>query len=82
LPSGVGSTPASGRRTIQAGVQLDLVHVPSPGLAGISDIGGHTPMLHGAPPAFRGAARHCAARRCIDRAAAGMPDVPTFAEQA
>jgi tripartite-type tricarboxylate transporter receptor subunit TctC len=83
---GVGSTPHLGGELFRLAFSLDLVHVPFTGAGPAiqSTIGGHTPIAFTAlPPAL--AAVQAGQLRALGVAAAeraaGMPDVPTFAEQ-
>lgn len=83
---GVGSTPHLGGELFRLAFALDLVHVPFTGAGPAiqSTIGGHTPIAFTAlPPAL--AAVQAGQLRALGVAAAervaGMPDVPTFAEQ-
>jgi tripartite-type tricarboxylate transporter receptor subunit TctC len=83
---GVGSTPHLGGELFRLAFKLDLVHVPFTGAAPAiqATIGGHTPIAFTAlPPAL--SAVQSGQLRALGVAsaerAAGMPDVPTFAEQ-
>src|SRR6266568_942470 len=83
---GVGSTPHLGGELFRLAFNLDLVHVPFTGAAPAiqATIGGHTPIAFTAlPPAL--SAVQSGQLRALGVAsterAAGMPDVPTFAEQ-
>jgi tripartite-type tricarboxylate transporter receptor subunit TctC len=83
---GVGSTPHLGGELFRLAFNLDLVHIPFTGAGPAiqSTIGGHTPIAFTAlPPAL--AAVQAGQLRALGVAAservAGMPDVPTFAEQ-
>src|SRR6476620_10477547 len=83
---GVGSTPHLGGELFRLAFTLDLVHVPFTGAAPAiqATIGGHTPIAFTAlPPAL--SAVQAGQLRALGVAsadrAAGMPDVPTFAEQ-
>jgi tripartite-type tricarboxylate transporter receptor subunit TctC len=83
---GVGSTPHLGGELFRLAFGLDLVHVPFTGAGPAiqSTIGGHTPIAFTAlPPALP--AVQAGQLRALGVAAAervaGMPDVPTFAEQ-
>ncbi len=83
---GVGSTPHLGGELFRLAFNLDLVHVPFTGAGPAiqATIGGHTPIAFTAlPPAL--AAVQNGQLRALGIAsaerAAGMPDVPTFAEQ-
>jgi tripartite-type tricarboxylate transporter receptor subunit TctC len=83
---GIGSTPHLGGELFRLTFNLDLVHVPFAGAGPAiqSTIGNHTPIAFTAlPPAL--AAVQAGELRAIGIAStqrfAGMPDVPTFAEQ-
>jgi tripartite-type tricarboxylate transporter receptor subunit TctC len=83
---GIGSTPHLGGELFRLAFSLDLVHVPFTGAGPAiqATIGGHTPIAFTAlPPAL--AAVQAGQLRALGVAAteraAGMPDVPTFAEQ-
>jgi tripartite-type tricarboxylate transporter receptor subunit TctC len=83
---GIGSTPHLGGELFRLIFNLDLVHVPFAGAGPAiqSTIGNHTPIAFTAlPPAL--AAVQAGELRAIGIAStqrfAGMPDVPTFAEQ-
>jgi tripartite-type tricarboxylate transporter receptor subunit TctC len=83
---GVGSTPHLGGELFRLAFKLDLVHVPFTGAAPAiqATIGGHTPIAFTAlPPAL--SAVQSGQLRALGVAsterAAGMSDVPTFAEQ-
>jgi tripartite-type tricarboxylate transporter receptor subunit TctC len=83
---GIGSTPHLGGELFRLTFNLDLVHVPFAGAGPAiqATIGNHTPIAFTAlPPAL--AAVQAGELRAIGVAAtqraAGMPDVPTFAEQ-
>ena len=83
---GVGSTPHLGGELFRLAFKLDLIHVPFTGAAPAiqATIGGHTPIAFTAlPPAL--SAVQSGQLRALGVAsaerAAGMPDVPTFAEQ-
>jgi len=83
---GIGSTPHLGGELFRLTFNLDLVHVPFAGAGPAiqATIGNHTPIAFTAlPPAL--AAVQAGELRAIGIAstqrAAGMPDVPTFAEQ-
>ena len=83
---GVGSTPHLSGELFKLTYKLDLVHVPFTGAGPAigSTIGGHTPIAFTAlPPAI--AAVKDGQLRALGVAAtgrvAGLPDVPTFAEQ-
>jgi tripartite-type tricarboxylate transporter receptor subunit TctC len=83
---GVGSTPHLGGELFRLAFKLDLVHVPFTGAAPAiqATIGGHTPIAFTAlPPALsavQGGQLRALGVASAERAA-GMPDVPTFAEQ-
>jgi len=83
---GVGSTPHLGGELFRLAFKLDLVHVPFTGAGPAiqATVGGHTPIAFTAlPPAL--SAVQSGQLRALGVAsterAAGMPDVPTFAEQ-
>src|SRR6476660_1254147 len=83
---GVGSTPHLGGELFRLAFTLDLVHVPFTGAGPAiqATVGGHTPIAFTAlPPAL--SAVQSGQLRALGVAsterAAGMPDVPTFAEQ-
>ena len=83
---GVGSTPHLGGELFRLAFQLDLVHVPFTGAGPAiqATVGGHSPIVFTAlPPAL--SAVQSGQLRALGVAsterAAGMPDVPTFAEQ-
>lgn len=83
---GVGSTPHLGGELFRLAFKLDLIHVPFTGAAPAiqATIGGHTPIAFTAlPPAL--SAVQSGQLRALGVAsaerAAGLPDVPTFAEQ-
>ena len=83
---GVGSTPHLGGELFRLTFKLDLVHVPFTGAGPAiqATVGGHTPIAFTAlPPAL--SAVQSGQLRALGVAsterAAGMPDVPTFAEQ-
>ena len=83
---GVGSSPQLGGELFRLAFKLDLVHVPFAGAgpAVQATVGGHTPIAFTAlPPSL--AAVQAGQLRALGIAAseraAGMPDVPTFAEQ-
>ena len=83
---GVGSTPHLGGELFRLAFNLDLVHVPFPGAgpAVQATVGGHTPIAFTAlPPALSAvqAGQLRALGIAATKRAAGMPDVPTFAEQ-
>jgi tripartite-type tricarboxylate transporter receptor subunit TctC len=83
---GVGSTPHLGGELFRLAFKLDLVHVPFTGAAPAiqATIGGHTPIaftaLPPALPAVQSGQLRALGVASTERAA-GMPDVPTFAEQ-
>jgi len=83
---GVGSTPHLGGELFRLAFKLDLIHVPFTGAGPAiqATVGGHTPIAFTAlPPAL--SAVQSGQLRALGVAsterAAGMPDVPTFAEQ-
>ena len=83
---GIGSTPHLGGELFRLAFMLDLVHVPFTGAGPAiqATVGGHTPIAFTAlPPAL--SAVQSGQLRALGVAsterAAGMPDVPTFAEQ-
>lgn len=83
---GVGSTPHLGGELFRLAFRLDLVHVPFTGAAPAiqATVGGHTPIAFTAlPPAL--SAVQSGQLRALGVAStervAGLPDVPTFAEQ-
>ena len=83
---GIGSTPHLGGELFRLTFNLDLVHVPFSGAGPAiqATIGDHTPIAFTAlPPAL--SAVQSGQLRALGVAsterAAGMPDVPTFAEQ-
>ena len=83
---GIGSTPHLGGELFRLAYKLDLVHVPFTGAGPAiqATVGGHTPIAFTAlPPAL--SAVQSGQLRALGVAsterAAGMPDVPTFAEQ-
>jgi tripartite-type tricarboxylate transporter receptor subunit TctC len=83
---GVGSTPHLGGELFRLAFNLDLVHVPFPGAGPAiqATVGGHTPIAFTAlPPALSAvqAGQLRALGIAASERAAGMPDVPTFAEQ-
>ena len=83
---GVGSTPHLGGELFRLAFNLDLVHVPFAGAgpAVQATVGGHTPIAFTAlPPALSAvqAGQLRALGIAATQRAAGMPDVPTFAEQ-
>src|SRR6476659_1178259 len=83
---GVGSTPHLGGELFRLIYKLDLVHVPFTGAGPAiqATVGGHTPIAFTALPPALSAVQSGQLRALgvasADRAA-GMPDVPTFAEQ-
>jgi tripartite-type tricarboxylate transporter receptor subunit TctC len=83
---GVGSTPHLGGELFRLAFTLDLVHVPFTGAGPAiqATVGGHTPIAFTALPPALSAVQSGQLRALgvasADRAA-GMPDVPTFAEQ-
>jgi tripartite-type tricarboxylate transporter receptor subunit TctC len=83
---GVGSTPHLGGELFRLAFNLDLVHVPFAGAGPAiqATVGGHTPIAFTAlPPALSAvqAGQLRALGIAATERAAGMPDVPTFAEQ-
>ena len=83
---GVGSTPHLGGELFRLAFKLDLVHVPFTGAgpAVQATIGGHTPIAFTALPSSLSAMQAGQLRAlgvAATERAAGMPDVPTFAEQ-
>src|SRR3981189_3049910 len=83
---GVGSTPHLGGELFRLAFNLDLVHVPFAGAgpAVQATVGGHTPIAFTAlPPSLSAiqAAQLRALGIAATKRAAGLPDVPTFAEQ-
>jgi tripartite-type tricarboxylate transporter receptor subunit TctC len=83
---GVGSTPHLGGELFRLAFNLDLVHVPFAGAGPAiqATVGGHTPIAFTAlPPALSAvqAGQLRALGIAASKRAAGMPDVPTFAEQ-
>ena len=83
---GVGSTPHLGGELFRLAFKLDLVHVPFTGAgpAVQATVGGHTPIAFTALPSSL-AAVQAGQLRALGVAAtervAGLPDVPTYAEQ-
>ena len=83
---GVGSTPHLGGELFRLAFNLDLVHVPFAGAgpAVQATVGGHTPIAFTALPSSL-AAIQAGQLRVLGIAStqrnAGIPDVPTFAEQ-
>ncbi|SDM85222.1 tripartite tricarboxylate transporter substrate binding protein [Afipia sp. GAS231] len=83
---GVGSTPHLGGELFRLAFNLDLVHVPFAGAgpAVQATVGGHTPIAFTALPPSLSAVQAGQLRAlgiAASKRAAGMPDVPTFAEQ-
>ena len=83
---GVGSTPHLGGELFRLAFQLDLVHVPFTGAGPAiqATVGGHTPIAFTALPPALSAVQSGQLRAlgvASSERAAGMPDVPTFAEQ-
>lgn len=83
---GVGSTPHLGGELFRLAFKLDLVHVPFPGAgpAVQATVGGHTPIAFTALPPSLSAIQAGQLRAlgiAASKRAAGLPDVPTFAEQ-
>src|SRR6267154_2497980 len=83
---GIGSTPHLGGELFRLTYKLDLVHVPFAGAAPAvqSTVGGHTPIAFTALPSSMAAIQAGQLRAlgvAANERAAGMPDVPTFAEQ-
>ncbi len=83
---GVGSTPHLGGELFRLAFKLDLVHVPFTGAgpAVQATVGGHTPIAFTALPSSLSAVQAGQLRAlgvASAERAAGMPDVPTFAEQ-
>jgi tripartite-type tricarboxylate transporter receptor subunit TctC len=83
---GVGSTPHLGGELFRLAFNLDLVHVPFAGAgpAVQATVGGHTPIAFTALPPSLPAVQAGQLRAlgiAASKRAAGMPDVPTFAEQ-
>jgi tripartite-type tricarboxylate transporter receptor subunit TctC len=83
---GVGSTPHLGGELFRLTYQLDMVHIPFAGAAPAvqSTMGGHTPIAFTALPSSLSAIRAGQVRAigvAASERAAGIPDVPTFAEQ-
>lgn len=83
---GVGSTPHLGGELFRLAFKLDLIHVPFTGAGPAiqATVGGHTPIAFTAlPPAL--SAVQSGQLRALAVASterfAGLPDVPTFAEQ-
>ena len=83
---GVGSTPHLGGELFRLAYNLDLVHVPFTGAgpAVQATVGGHTPIAFTALPSSLSAIQAGQLRVlgvAATERAAGLPDVPTFAEQ-
>jgi len=83
---GVGSTPHLGGELFRLAFNLDLVHVPFAGAgpAVQATVGGHTPIAFTALPPSLSAVQAGQLRAlgiAASKRAAGIPDVPTFAEQ-
>ena len=83
---GVGSTPHLGGELFRLAFKLDLVHVPFTGAgpAVQATVGGHTPIAFTALPSSLSAVQSGQLRAlgvASAERAAGMPDVPTYAEQ-
>src|SRR5258707_115684 len=83
---GVGSTPHLGGELFRLAFNLDLVHVPFAGAgpAVQATVGGHTPIAFTALPPSLSAIQAGQLRAlgiAASKRAAGMPDVPTLAEQ-
>ncbi len=83
---GIGSTPHLGGELFRLAFKLDLVHVPFTGAAPAvqATIGGHTPIAFTALPSSLAAIQSGRVRAlgvAATERAAGIPDVPTFAEQ-
>ena len=83
---GVGSTPHLGGELFRLAYTLDLVHVPFTGAGPAiqATVGGHTPIAFTALPPALSAVQSGQLRAlgiAATERAAGMPDVPTFAEQ-
>src|SRR6266576_3947846 len=83
---GVGSTPHLGGELFRLAFNLDLVHVPFTGAGPAiqATVGGHTPIAFTALPPALSAVQSGQLRAlgvAANERAAGMPDVPTFAEQ-
>src|SRR5258705_7172626 len=83
---GVGSTPHLGGELFRLAFDLDLVHVPFTGAGPAiqATVGGHTPIAFTALPPALSAVQSGQLRAlgvAANQRAAGMPDVPTFAEQ-
>jgi tripartite-type tricarboxylate transporter receptor subunit TctC len=83
---GVGSTPHLGGELFRLAFKLDLVHVPFTGAgpAVQATVGGHTPIAFTALPSSLSAVQAGQLRALGVASAervAGLPDVPTYAEQ-
>jgi tripartite-type tricarboxylate transporter receptor subunit TctC len=83
---GVGSTPHLGGELFRLAFNLDLVHVPFTGAgpAVQATVGGHTPIAFTALPSSLSAVQAGQLRAlgvASAERAAGLPDVPTYAEQ-
>jgi tripartite-type tricarboxylate transporter receptor subunit TctC len=83
---GVGSTPHLGGELFRLAFRLDLVHVPFTGAgpAVQATVGGHTPIAFTALPSSLSAVQAGQLRAlgvASAERAAGLPDVPTYAEQ-
>ena len=83
---GVGSTPHLGGELFRLAFKLDLVHVPFTGAgpAVQATVGGHTPIAFTALPSSLSAVQSGQLRAIAVASAeraAGLPDVPTYAEQ-
>src|SRR3979409_908797 len=83
---GIGSTPHLGGELFRLAFDLDLVHVPFTGAGPAiqATVGGHTPMAFTALPPALSAVQSGQLRAlgvAANERAAGMPDVPTFAQK-
>lgn len=83
---GVGSTPHLGGELFRLAFKLDLVHVPFTGAGPAiqATVGGHTPIAFTALPPALSAVQNGQLRALAvasTERVAGLPDVPTFAEQ-
>jgi tripartite-type tricarboxylate transporter receptor subunit TctC len=83
---GVGSTPHLGGELFRLAFKLDLVHVPFTGAgpAVQATVGGHTPIAFTALPSSLSAVQAGQLRAlgvASTERVAGLPDVPTYAEQ-
>jgi tripartite-type tricarboxylate transporter receptor subunit TctC len=83
---GAGSTPHLGGELFRLAFKLDLVHVPFTGAgpAVQATVGGHTPIAFTALPSSLSAVQAGQLRAlgvASAERAAGLPDVPTYAEQ-